>query len=122
MNEQLMIDERLVRRLVASQFPQWKNLPVSPVTSGGWDNRTFHLGERMLVRMPSAAVYAVQVEKEHRWLPRLAPMLPLSIPVPLAIGKPAFGYPWKWSIYRWLEGETAASAHITDLRNFASSL
>jgi aminoglycoside phosphotransferase (APT) family kinase protein len=76
----------------------------------------------MLVRMPSAADYAVQVEREHRWLPRLAPLLPLPIPVPLAIGKPADGCPWEWSIYRWLEGDTADPERIADLRDFATSL
>ena len=63
-----MIDALLVRRLVATQFPQWKDLPVRPVALSGWDNRIFHLGEHMLVRMPSAAEYAVQVEKEHKWM------------------------------------------------------
>src|SRR3989304_7442273 len=104
-NEQLMIDATLVRCLIANQFPQWKDLSVRPVAHGGWDNRTFHLGEQMLVRMPSAAVYAAQVEKEHRWLPILAPLLPLQIPKPLALGQPAQGYPFTWSIYRWIEGE-----------------
>ncbi len=117
-----MIDVALVRRLVATQFPQWKDLSVRPVALSGWDNRTFHLGEDMLVRMPSAVEYAAQVEKEHKWLPRLAPFLPLSIPVPLAIGEPAEGYPWRWSIYRWLEGEAAAFAPIDDLCAFATSL
>lgn len=117
-----MIDDTIVRRLVMTQFPQWKDLPIWPVALSGWDNRIFHLGEDMLVRMPSAAEYAVQVEKEYRWLPILAPLLPLPIPVPLAIGKPAEGYPWHWSIYRWLDGETAASAHITDLSDFATNL
>ena len=117
-----LIDETLVRRLVATQFPQWKNLAVRAVARSGWDNRTFHLGEEMLVRLPSAARYAGQVEKEHIWLPRLAPSLPRSIPTPQAMGEPAEGYPWKWSVYRWLEGETAASARIGDLREFATSL
>ena len=121
-NEQLIIDEALVRRLVAPQFPQWKDLPVRSVKNQGWDNRTFHLGEDMLVRMPSAEHYAAQVEKEQRWLPKLAPLLPLPIPAPLAIGKPAEGYPWKWSINRWLPGEAATSAPIADLRDFAKSL
>ena len=119
---QLVIDASLVRRLVGAQFPQWKDLPVRPVALSGWDNRTFHLGKEMLVRMPSSAEYASQVEKEHQWLPKLAPLLPLQIPAPLAIGKPAEGYPWKWSIYRWLEGETASSAPIADLVVFARSL
>jgi aminoglycoside phosphotransferase (APT) family kinase protein len=121
-NEPLIIDAALVCQLVTTQFPQWKDLPIQPVALSGWDNRTFHLGEDMLVRMPSAADYALQVEKEHKWLPKLAPYLPLPIPVPLAMGEPADGYPWKWSIYRWLEGNTAASAPIADMCEFATDL
>lgn len=120
--ETVKIDVALVRRLVATQFPRWAGLPITPVACGGWDNRTFHLGEQMTVRLPSAAAYALQVEKEHRWLPRLAPLLPLPIPVPLAMGEPADGYPWHWSVYRWLEGEIATTAPIADLRQFAMSL
>lgn len=121
-NEQLIIDDMLVRRLVATQFPQWKNLPVRPVAVGGWDNRTFHLGEQMLVRMPSAEEYAMKVEKEQKWLPRLAPLLPLSIPTPLAMGEPDEDYSWRWSVYRWIEGEIAAFTHIADLDDFAIRL
>ncbi len=118
-----MIDITLVKQLVSSQFPRWKDLPISPVKVSGWDNRTFHLGKHMLVRMPSAAEeYAVQVDKEHLWLPKLAPFLPFSIPVPLGLGKPEFGYPWNWSIYGWLEGETAVSGYIDNLCDFASKL
>lgn len=112
----------LVRRLVDTQFPQWRHLPVSPVEFGGWDNRTFHLGDEMTVRLPSAAHYSLQVEKEHRWLPRLAPLLPLPIPVPLAMGVPAEDYPWHWSVYSWIEGETAKRERIADLSQFAADL
>ena len=118
----LIIDDRLARRLISSQFPKWKDLPIYPVKFSGWDNRTFHLGEHMLVRMPSAEEYSLQVEKEQLWLPKLAPLLPLPIPEPLAKGEPALGYPWKWSIYRFLEGDTAASAPIDDLSIFAAHL
>jgi aminoglycoside phosphotransferase (APT) family kinase protein len=120
--DQVNIDVSLVSQLVTAQFPQWAGLPIRPVEFGGWDNRTFHLGEHMTVRLPSGAAYARQVEKEHRWLPRLAPLLPLPIPVPLALGAPAHGYPWPWSIYRWLEGETAAIERIADLSQFATAL
>lgn len=116
------IDVSLVGRLVAAQFPHWADLPIKSVEPGGWDNRTFHLGAHMTVRLPSAARYALQVEKEHRWLPKLAPLLPLPIPVPLAKGVPADGYPWRWSVYRWLEGETAIVQRIADLRRFATEL
>ena len=116
------IDAALVRRLIAAQFPPWADLPVRPVEAGGWDNRTFRLGPRMTARLPSAEPYALQVEKEHRWLPKLAPLLPLPIPVPLAKGAPAGGYPWQWSVYRWLEGESASVGGIADLRRFATDL
>jgi aminoglycoside phosphotransferase (APT) family kinase protein len=116
------IEVSLVRELVAAQFPQWADLPIRPVERSGWDNRTFHLGEHMTVRLPSGAAYAQQVEKEHWWLPRLAPLLPLPIPVPLAMGAPAESYPWPWSIYGWLEGETAAIGRIADLSQFATTL
>ncbi|MER9234792.1 aminoglycoside phosphotransferase family protein [Mesorhizobium sp. M0622] len=124
-NEQtpgISIDAGLVRRLIAAQFPEWADLPVEPVEPGGWDNRTFRLGDSMSVRLPSAAAYVAQVEKEHRWLPRLAPHLPLPIPVPLAKGAPADGYPWPWSVYRWLGGRPAAAELIADLTEFARSL
>lgn len=120
--EKVNIDVPLVRRLVTSQFPQWADLPIKPVEFGGWDNRTFHLGDRMTVRMPSAAPYALEVEKEQAWLPRLAPLLPLPIPTPLGLGVPAEGYPWPWSIYRWIEGEVATRTRIADMGEFASEL
>ncbi|WP_437499501.1 aminoglycoside phosphotransferase family protein [Sorangium sp. So ce1099] len=116
------IDIALVSRLIAAQFPQWADLPIRPVAWDGWDNRTFHLGERMKVRLPSAEGYVAQVEKEHRWLPRLAPLLPLAVPTPLALGRPAFGYPWPWSVYGWIEGETASVERIADLAGFATEL
>jgi aminoglycoside phosphotransferase (APT) family kinase protein len=122
MDGKLNIDTALVSRLVAAQFPQWRDLAVRPVEFGGWDNRTFHLGDEMTVRLPSAADYSLQVEKEHRWLPRLAPLLPLSIPVPLAMGVPAEDYPWHWSVYGWIEGETAKRERIGDLSQFAADL
>jgi aminoglycoside phosphotransferase (APT) family kinase protein len=116
------IDASLVRHLVDTQFPRWSDLPVKPVEVGGWDNRTFHLGEHMTVRLPSAERYVPQVEKEHRWLPVLAPHLPLHIPVPLARGVPAEGYPFPWSVYRWIEGETVTVGRIEDLVEFATML
>jgi|SRR5579884_2246034 len=116
------ISVALVRRLVATQFPRWAELPIRPVAAGGWDNRTFHLGDQLTVRLPSAANYALQVEKEQRWLPRLAPVLPLPIPAPVAMGVPAEGYPWPWSVYRWLAGEPATTAPIADMPQFATAL
>ncbi len=116
------IEVALVQRLISAQFPQWADLPITPAVPQGWDNRTFRLGAKMSVRLPSAAPYAAQVEKEHRWLPELAPHLPLPIPVPLAKGAPAEGYPFNWSVYQWLEGETASTERVDDLIEFATTL
>lgn len=116
------IDAALVRRLIAAQFPQWADLPVRQVEAGGVDNRTFHLGDDMTVRLPSNAGYAPQVDKEHRWLPALAPQLPLPIPAPLGRGVPAEGYPFGWSVYRWIPGAPASVGGIDDLTGFAVAL
>jgi aminoglycoside phosphotransferase (APT) family kinase protein len=116
------ITTALASRLVAGQFPQWADLPVTRVEPDGNDNVTFRLGDEMSVRLPSADRYAPQVDKEHRWLPILAAQLPLSIPEPLAKGAPAYGYPWHWSIYRWLGGEPATIERIADLGRFATDL
>ncbi len=115
-------DADLVRRLVSTQFPQWVDLPIRRVANAGWDNRTFHLGSQMLVRLPSAAPYALAVEKEHRWLPLLGPQLPVPIPVPLALGAPGEGYPHAWSVYQWLSGEPATRATVGDMPEFAATL
>jgi aminoglycoside phosphotransferase (APT) family kinase protein len=116
------IDAALVAQLVASQFPQWSGLPITAAEPNGWDNRTFRLGSEMLVRLPSAESYAAQVRKEQHWLPVLAPQLPLPIPMPVAMGQPAEGYRWNWSVYRWLDGVPASTAPIDDLTDFAETL
>lgn len=116
------IDVAFVRRLLAAQFPQWADLPITPAVPQGWDNRTFRLGADMSVRLPSAEFYTLQIEKEHRWLPWLARHLPLPIPEPLALGMPGEGYPWQWSIYRWLDGKTASRECIDDMTAFATDM
>lgn len=116
------ITRELAARLVRDQFPEYAHLPVTEVAHGGWDNRTFRLGDHFSVRLPSALGYVAQVEKEHRWLPRLAPHLPLPIPVPVALGRPGPGYPWPWSIYRWLPGEPLATMPIHDQLRLAQDL
>jgi aminoglycoside phosphotransferase (APT) family kinase protein len=116
------IDAALVGRLIAEQFPHWAALPVRPVAAGGWDNRTFHLGDRMTVRLPSAPGYAPQVEKEQRWLPLLGPRLPLPVPAPLARGAPSGDFPLPWSVYGWIDGDPATTGAITDRTRFAVDL
>lgn len=111
-----------VSALVATQFPHWRDLPVRPVATDGWDNTSFRLGDELLVRLPSHRAYAAQVEKEQTWLPRLARHLPLPIPEPIAKGVPSDDYPLPWSVYRWLDGVPATGAHIADKVQFAEHL
>jgi aminoglycoside phosphotransferase (APT) family kinase protein len=120
--EKAAITSELVSRLIAAQFPHWADLAVTPVELDGWDNTTYRLGEDLAVRLPSADRYVAQVDKEHRWLPILAPQLPLAIPRPLAKGIPGSGFPRPWSVYGWLAGRHATMDRIGDLNQFATDL
>ncbi|PPJ35877.1 acetyltransferase [Nocardia nova] len=116
------IDADLVGRLIARQFPRWSALPVTPVANDGWDNRTYRLGSDKTVRLPTAASYAPAVAKESRWLPRLAPALPIPVPTVLAEGAPDLGYPFPWSVRRWIPGDTADRAEIENMTEFTGAV
>ncbi|MEZ4767223.1 MAG: aminoglycoside phosphotransferase family protein [Caldilineales bacterium] len=111
---EVVSDAMLVRRLLAAQFPRWADLPIRPVASSGTDNALYRLGDELLVRLPRIDWAVGQVDKDLRWLPRLAPLLPLAIPEPLARGEPGEGYPWHWGIYRWLDGRDATHESLAD--------
>lgn len=117
-----VIDVALVERLIARQFPQFADLPVSPVANSGWDNRTFHLGTQMSVRLPSDPSYSAAVAKEQRWLPLLAGQLPLPIPRPVGLGQPDAEYHSPWSIYEWLPGDFATHERVPDKAKLARDL
>jgi aminoglycoside phosphotransferase (APT) family kinase protein len=104
--DELAIDEVLVRRLLSTQFPVWAELPLARVLPAGTDNAIFRLGDTMSVRMARRNGPKVPGGKDLDWLPRLAPLLPLQVPTPLAQGVPSEHYPWYWSVYTWVEGET----------------
>ena len=116
------IDASLAGRLVDSQFPQWSDLPITGVDSDGWDNRSFRLGSELTIRLPTGNWYAQQVDKEQRWLPVIAPQLPLPIPTPVAKGTPDQRFPYPWSVYRWLDGAIATNARIGNMNGFAAAL
>ncbi|MFC4118953.1 aminoglycoside phosphotransferase family protein [Nonomuraea zeae] len=119
--DQTDTDVTLVRRLLAGQFAQWADLPVVPVDSYGTDNDIYRLGDRLVARLPRGGWADHQVLKEHDWLPRIAPNLPLAVPVPLALGRPADGYPFNWAVHEWLPGENA-NGTIGDLEQAAADL
>ena len=121
-------DVALVRRLLAGQFPEWAELPVDPLPVGGTDNAIYRLGDELSVRLPIKPTSPGDQDLEFRWLPVLAPRLPLAIPEPLALGEPAEGYPNEWAVHRWLPGEdaTVAPLHLEqaaiDLADFIAAL
>ncbi|PZS28878.1 MAG: phosphotransferase [Pseudonocardiales bacterium] len=114
-------DAGLVRRLLAGQLPQWADLPIAPVVSYGTDHDIYRVGDHLAARLPRIGWATEQAAKEAVWLPRLAPHLPLAIPVPVALGHPAEDYPFDWSVYEWLPGENA-NATIGDLAQAAVDL
>ena len=107
------IDAPLVEALLASQCPELAHLPVR-VVANGWDNTIARVGDDWLVRLPRRAATAPLVENEQRWLPVLAPSLPLTVPVPWFAGRPSDVFPWHWSVCRWLPGQSAAAAPPND--------
>ncbi|MCX5194409.1 aminoglycoside phosphotransferase family protein [Streptomyces sp. NBC_00249] len=120
--DEVDIDEELVGRLVAVQFPQWGGLAVTNVPSAGTDNAMYRLGEDMAVRLPRIPDSVGQIGRENRWLPHLAPHLPLDVPAPLGQGVPGEGFDFPWSVYRWLEGENLFDEPLRDLRDAAVDL
>ncbi|MGW2061640.1 aminoglycoside phosphotransferase family protein [Streptomyces sp. NPDC001937] len=107
-------DDDLVRRLLRAQFPQWADLPITRLASGGTVNAIYRLGEDLTVRLPLRAGGAEAITMEARLLPRLAPLLPLPIPEVVATGAPGEGYPFIWAVHRWLEGRNPVEGHLAE--------
>jgi aminoglycoside phosphotransferase (APT) family kinase protein len=127
--DELDTDVALVRRLLAAQFPQWADLPIEALPLGGTDNAIYRLGDELSVRLPRRADWAAgSLDKEFDWLPKLAPLLPLPLPSPVARGVAGEGYPHEWSVFTWLDGEDATGARLdlhraaVDLAEFLASL
>ena len=119
--DEIETDVGLVRHLLTWQFPHWADLPIDPVASYGTDHDIYRLGDHLAARLPRIGWATAQAAKEAKWLPKLAPHLPLALPVPLAMGHPAQGYPFDWSVYKWLPGENA-NGTIDDLEQAAVDL
>jgi len=103
--DELELDEALVRRLLAEQFPEWAELPLQRIEPSGTVNAIFRLGDGLSVRLPRKEGPTEPGGVELEWLPKLASRLPIEVPVPLAQGRPGANYPWFWEIHSWVEGE-----------------
>jgi aminoglycoside phosphotransferase (APT) family kinase protein len=104
----------LVRALLATQHPQWAQLPIERVSSAGTDNAMYRLGDDLAVRLPRIHWAIESIAKEHRWLPILAPHLPLAVPLPVALGEPAAAFPYPWAVVQWLPGDLATLDRLDD--------
>ncbi|HEV8333495.1 MAG TPA: aminoglycoside phosphotransferase family protein [Steroidobacteraceae bacterium] len=100
------VDEALVRSLLREQHPDLASLPLREIDSG-WDNAMFRLGDTLVVRLPRRVAATHLIEREQEWLPQLAPLLPIPVPAPVRVGRPAQNYSWRWSIVPWLNGRNA---------------
>ena len=118
---EIAIDARLVQTLLLEQHSDLAHLPLIPVGEG-WDNAVFRLGDDLAVRLPRREVTASLMSHEQRWLPELAPRLPLPVPIPVRIGCAGAGFPWSWSVVRWFDGRSALTAPPTDMRAAAVTL
>ncbi|MGH3735661.1 MAG: aminoglycoside phosphotransferase family protein [Micromonosporaceae bacterium] len=121
-DDELEIDTPLVRRLLAAQFPRWAELPLERIVPSGTDNALYRLGDELVVRLPRIHWAVDDVAKEQRWLPALAPYLPVAIPAPVAVGGPGEGYPWQWSVNRWLRGQSVLAVGVPDQQALALRL
>ena len=115
------ISAGLVRRLLAGQHPDLGHLPVE-FLAHGWDNELYRLGDTLVVRLPRRALAAEIIKNEQRWLPELASRLPLPIPCPERTGAPAHGYPYSWSVVRYLPGVPAAQAGALDVASATAAI
>jgi aminoglycoside phosphotransferase (APT) family kinase protein len=107
------IDEGLVRRLLAAQHPDLADLPLAYVADG-WDNATYRLGDDLAVRLPRRQVAVELIVSEQRWLPVLARRVGLAVPEPVRAGEPDEGYPWPWSVVRWVDGVPVDQVPLRD--------
>jgi aminoglycoside phosphotransferase (APT) family kinase protein len=111
----------LVRRLLADQHPDLARLPVE-FLANGWDNELYRVGDGLVARLPRRALGAQIIKNEQRWLPGLAPRLPLPIPYPERTGVPGHGYPYPWSVVPYLPGVPAAQASSFDPAGAAAAV
>ena len=111
-----------LRQLLGAQFPHWANLPIARVSSSGTDNTIYRLGDDLVVRLPLIEWAVPQIELEQTWLPVLAPHVPVALHELVGAGEPDRGYPWPWSVYRWLDGEDADHAPLEDRVRLARDL
>ncbi|MGW7289471.1 aminoglycoside phosphotransferase family protein [Streptomyces sp. NPDC054847] len=118
---EIPVDEMLVRSLLKAQRPEWAGLPLSPA-GAGTENTMYRLGDDLLVRLPRTTDKGASLRKEQEWLPRLAPLLSCPVPEPVHAGTPTDAFPPVWSVYRWIDGDQAGPDTVGDWSAFGADL
>ena len=123
---QLAVSAETVRTLVDEQFPQWRRLPLRPVTSQGTVNALFRIGENLLARFPlqpgDVAAIRRWLESEAQAARELLGRTRFPTPEPVALGEPGAGYPLPWSVQTWLPGTVATDQDPGESIAFAHDL
>ena len=120
--DEVDIDAALVRQLLAKQFVDWADLSLEMIRPEGTDNAMYKLGSDKVVRLPRTEHSAISLEKERLWLPKLAPLLPITVPAIQGEGHLDVGYQFPWLICQWLEGKNPSSENMLDHHQAAIDL
>ncbi|NMM23357.1 MAG: aminoglycoside phosphotransferase family protein [Phycicoccus sp.] len=120
--DEVDIDGDLVARLVAEQFPELADLPITAFRSTGTVNAIYRIGDHLCARLPRMMEWAPDLDREWHWLPQLAPHLSLRVPEPVGKGHPTSSYPFAWAIYGWIDGQPYAGELVDDERQAARDL
>ncbi|WP_212846008.1 aminoglycoside phosphotransferase family protein [Catellatospora sp. IY07-71] len=115
------VDEAVVRSLLDAQRPEWAGLSLS-LAGAGTENTMYRLGDDLLVRLPRTQDKARSLRKEQEWLPRLAPLLTHAVPEPVHAGTPTVAFPLPWSVFRWIDGKEARPDTVQDWAAFGAEL
>jgi aminoglycoside phosphotransferase (APT) family kinase protein len=110
---ELVIDETLVRGLLAEQFPEL-DAASARLFGEGWDNAVWVVEEEWAFRFPRRAIAIAGVERELAILPRVAPLLSVPIPMPRFVGQRSDRFPWPFFGSLLLPGYEVADAALDD--------
>lgn len=115
-DDEVTITDELARDLVVRQFPEWAALPLRRIRSSGTVNAIYRLGDDLVLRLPRTAAHARPrpwVEQNHTWLAEVAPLLPLEVPEPVALGEATDDYPFAWPVHRWIDGDSLGAVDLS---------
>ena len=120
--QEIVSDEAQVSRLLASQFPEWAELPIARIETTGTVNALYRLGDDLVARLPRTDWAKGAIDRQLGWLPHIAPAVRVEVPMPLAKGVPGEGFPSAWGVYPWLEGENPVENQLSDAEGMAKDL